>query len=138
MARSPNDLPLIRIPRPVAPLQEGFVTTYEATARALGLLERSPHLADSLLAPLRLMTRLQVRRRSAPTAHCTALCAVLKRGSGRGGQVQAGARGAGVGLQVADKKDRRVTGCVGSVLIMIVQGAPEWRPLPLGLGWLPS
>ncbi|PNW72370.1 hypothetical protein CHLRE_16g673169v5 [Chlamydomonas reinhardtii] len=38
---------------------EGFVTTYEATARALGLLERSPHLADSLLAPLRLMTRLQ-------------------------------------------------------------------------------
>ncbi|KAG2434179.1 hypothetical protein HXX76_007906 [Chlamydomonas incerta] len=38
---------------------EGFVTTYEATARALGLLERSPQLADSLLAPLRLMTRLQ-------------------------------------------------------------------------------
>ncbi|KAG2447297.1 hypothetical protein HYH02_007627 [Chlamydomonas schloesseri] len=38
---------------------EGFVTTYEATARALGLLEGRPDLADTLLAPLRLMTRLQ-------------------------------------------------------------------------------
>ncbi|KAG2494959.1 hypothetical protein HYH03_006894 [Edaphochlamys debaryana] len=37
----------------------GFVTTFEATARAVGLLERSPALGEELLAPLRLMTRLQ-------------------------------------------------------------------------------
>ncbi|GIL53898.1 hypothetical protein Vafri_9501 [Volvox africanus] len=38
---------------------EGFVTTYEATARAIGLLERDTALGTELLAPLRLMTRLQ-------------------------------------------------------------------------------
>jgi hypothetical protein len=43
------------------------VTTYEATARALGLLERNVELGDTLLAPLRLMTAWQVsRRRRAP------------------------------------------------------------------------
>ncbi|GIM09964.1 hypothetical protein Vretimale_13750 [Volvox reticuliferus] len=38
---------------------EGFVTTYEATARAIGLLERDAAIGSELLAPLRLMTRLQ-------------------------------------------------------------------------------
>ncbi|GFR47813.1 hypothetical protein Agub_g9590, partial [Astrephomene gubernaculifera] len=50
----PNMPCLIR-KEPVA----GFVTTYEATARALGLLEQDAQLASELLAPLRLMTRLQ-------------------------------------------------------------------------------
>jgi hypothetical protein len=36
------------------------VTTMEAVARALGVLE-GPVVCDALLAPLRLMTRLQVR-----------------------------------------------------------------------------
>ncbi|GLC44497.1 hypothetical protein PLESTB_000066700 [Pleodorina starrii] len=49
------DMPCLIRKEPVA----GFVTTYEATARAVGLLERDPALASELLAPLRLMTRLQ-------------------------------------------------------------------------------
>lgn len=38
------------------------MTTYEAVARAVGLLEGSPLLAEQLLAPLRLMTQHQVGR----------------------------------------------------------------------------
>lgn len=44
-------------------LQEGFVSTHEAVARALVHLEGGgPELLDTLLAPLRLMTALQVAR----------------------------------------------------------------------------
>jgi hypothetical protein len=42
-------------------LQEGFVSTHEAVARALAHLEGGgPELLESLLAPLRLMTSIQV------------------------------------------------------------------------------
>ena len=37
------------------------MTTMEAVARALGVLE-GPGIRDALMAPLRLMTRLQVTR----------------------------------------------------------------------------
>ncbi|KXZ55755.1 hypothetical protein GPECTOR_2g1305 [Gonium pectorale] len=47
-------------PLPAVNSQVGYVTTYEAAARALALLERDPSLAPTLLAPLRLLTRLQV------------------------------------------------------------------------------
>jgi hypothetical protein len=42
--------------------REGDVMTMEAAARALGALERNAAVCDQLLAPLKLMTALQVVR----------------------------------------------------------------------------
>ena len=50
--------PLCRLPLRSEPL-EGCVTTLEAVATALGILEDSPSLADAIMAPLAKLVRLQ-------------------------------------------------------------------------------